>query len=1019
MHENVDSQTKPANDSDDMTAFVAMNQSQAYEQWITTHPSQLLMLCAEFGMGRTTLLGKVSAACAMRQIPYKYMDFFGMSAADTLSSMNELQRWSRRKKKRKRNDEPRSVLACDNVPIGDESDVEHLANILRRMVSGGHSIVMATLPEGELLAERFGAAQCLWSCDLRVQRQAEATDDLLFEEYTQGIPLLANAYSKIEPDGRDSIATDPRYQAPYISVVESCVYSNMMGEEKRLRCAMLLLGMGTYGELKTIMGNIDEVLWRLTPRDCLLFGVDVTRGTFSCVGSQSLDCLNVAYASLSQMVRPWPALVARVAQLLANRGDLSRAAIVSLMCTDEERRCAIGLRWGSRMIDVGEVTVVADALELAHTQGYVDLVGRNEAESVLGALLDKHPKPVCLPPEEDGEQTLLRHARLALRCRDMARGKAVEEGLEARASDDAHALAIITFARSFRLLVSGKLCDSYELLLNRTMRREGSTISYGLTEMNYELCSLLLGIVPNSMDVESMRKTMLFFERAGLPQLNVYFDACIEAGSLLSGRLRHEGRLEVALQRSTRFGNNLWRGMLLIAMGVSDMRIGAYTRAHVRFEQAETTLSTIQAAHKALLRIALLLHCAVRAQLGERISRSDFGRCRGISKLHDEVVAMLASAVMKERPRRFSLSGGWGTTSRSREVHWLVNVLSNDCGSVSKQFRKVVPTSWLDAQTRIAGDVDEFYEAFAAPEDSSSSAQTVESVGVEVRKMASTHRVTVRMLGGFEVYVDGSIVPTSRLEQRRAKALLALLTALPGHVARRYEIMESVWPSHDYDSANKCVYSATSALRAEIGTLLGDAKGTPLILANKAQGTVSLNMGVFGTDVDLFEEAARRILDMDELGRQTIALCREIEDIYRGDLFVPPTDGMGLMGARARELRSLYVDAMIVGARAAVSLGMKTMACRFAHKAFDADDLREDGMRTLVTALCSAGRHVEAQKAFERFVGRVVDFTRQPPSRRLREDVEALLKDSAKTEARRPSRTGRQAQPGQLSLALD
>ena len=131
-----------------------------------------------------------------------------------------------------------------------------------------------------------------------------------------------------------------------------------------------------------------------------------------------------------------------------------------------------------------------------------------------------------------------------------------------------------------------------------------------------------------------------------------------------------------------------------------------------------------------------------------------------------------------------------------------------------------------------------------------------------------------------------------------------------------------------------------------------------------------------------------------------VSLCRDVEELYKGDFIVPSTDGAGIMLARATELRTLFADAMIAGSEAALGLGMRTLACRFARKAYDADSMREDAIRTLVTALCGAGRHIEARRYYDRYVSRVVKSARRPPSRRLREVVEDLLsgvsyKDSA------------------------
>ena len=223
------------------------------------------------------------------------------------------------------------------------------------------------------------------------------------------------------------------------------------------------------------------------------------------------------------------------------------------------------------------------------------------------------------------------------------------------------------------------------------------------------------------------------------------------------------------------------------------------------------------------------------------------------------------------------------------------------------------------------------------------------------------------------------------------RILIALLACLPGHAAKRFTIMESVWPEHDYETALRCVYSATSVLRAEICGLLKGVSGTDVVASNKSERTVLLKMDMVSCDVDAFEEKARSVLDGMENERLMVTLCRGVEDLYKGDLFVPPTDGAGVMESRARELRELFADAMVAGAQAAVRTEQPIVACRFARKAHETDPMREDAVRVLLVALCGAGRQVEAEQVYEQYVSHVVDVTRRPPSRSLRKVVGSLL----------------------------
>lgn len=988
-------------------------------QSVVNVASRVVLVCAEFGMGRTWLLSQVVLRAGRQSVPVRYDDFASMEFDESLELLKDIRRWCRRQEAESAEAKSRAVIACDNISVGDEADIDSFVRIVRGIAATGHSVILAGLPELELFAERIGDACCLWSCDLRTPRPESKDDALLYDKYAQGIPLLTRALEKVDASSYGDVAADPTFQLPYLSVVESCLYERMMSEERQVRCAMLLLGSGNKKELEEVVGGMDDMVWRSISRDSPLFGVNIARDTFCCVGAHSMTCLNVAYSVLSEWVKPWPWLVERLVQVLASRSEFARAAIVSALCTDAEMRCSTALQWGTRMIDAGEIGVVEDALEEARSSDLTHVEGYWESHCTLAALLgSRDAVPGGIASELVASEAGGSHARLALWCRSLVDGTNAHAAPSEWDESDEIAASLNDHGRALGLLFGGFLRPAYKLLLKSASRLEDSTISAALVSMDYVLCSLLLGIVPNKVDTEAFRSAMNLFEDLGLTTLLVLCECCLEAGSLLAGRLPHAESLEVGLRRVEAAGNALLRGVLLLANAISDMRVGALTRAHVRLGQAEGLLEAASAHGAAMLKVTKIIHFAVKAQLGERVIKADFKSCKGVSKLYDDVVDMLSMAVGREKPRRVKVAGGWSAAGRLREIHWIVNVLANDCGTVSKRFRRTIPLTWVNAQSRVAGDVDAFVGTFRAKRADHALPEVREQgeKGDQGAALGGTHQIMVRLLGGFEVYVEGVLVPGNRLEKRRSKSLLALLAALPGHSAKRYIIMETIWPTYDYESANKCVYSATSTLRTELGSLLDEQPDMPLIIANKAQGALSLNGALFATDVDVFEGKARQLLDLNGGGREAIDLCREIEEVYAGDLFVPPTDGMGIMSARSRELRSLFADAMIAGARAAMGLDMKTLACRFAHRAFEADDLREEGVRLLVNALCAAGRRVEAQRSYERFVGRVVDVTQRPPSHNLIREVEALLREPAEGEHHAAHRELRQLT---LPLGMD
>ncbi|MGY1602172.1 ATP-binding protein [Geodermatophilus sp. SYSU D00815] len=109
-------------------------------------------------------------------------------------------------------------------------------------------------------------------------------------------------------------------------------------------------------------------------------------------------------------------------------------------------------------------------------------------------------------------------------------------------------------------------------------------------------------------------------------------------------------------------------------------------------------------------------------------------------------------------------------------------------------------------------------------------------------------RVAVRLLGGFDVVVDGRPVPAEDWRRRSAAALVKLLALAPGHRLRREQVLDALWPDLLVDEAlprlHKAAHYARGALGARDSVVLAD---DAVALFPAAEVTV---------DVEEFERAA-------------------------------------------------------------------------------------------------------------------------------------------------------------------
>ena len=177
-------------------------------------------------------------------------------------------------------------------------------------------------------------------------------------------------------------------------------------------------------------------------------------------------------------------------------------------------------------------------------------------------------------------------------------------------------------------------------------------------------------------------------------------------------------------------------------------------------------------------------------------------------------------------------------------------------------------------------------------------------------------------------------------------------------LAKRFQLVEQVWPDCDYVSGFNKAYQTTSALRAVVADI---DRGVELIVASRTSGEISVNMGIVDCDVSEFRREAREAVDSEDAER-SLECARAAERLYAGDLYVPPSDGTGFVAAMRAELRCLYVDAMIEGSVAALALGHDRSAARLAGNAVLVDNMREDAVTALVRALRACGRGPEAQR---------------------------------------------------------
>ncbi len=132
-------------------------------------------------------------------------------------------------------------------------------------------------------------------------------------------------------------------------------------------------------------------------------------------------------------------------------------------------------------------------------------------------------------------------------------------------------------------------------------------------------------------------------------------------------------------------------------------------------------------------------------------------------------------------------------------------------------------------------------------------------------------RVDVRLLGGFEVLVDGVPPPDGAWARQAPAALVKLLALSPGHRLRREQVIDALWPDLLLDRAAPRLHKAAHYARAALGAADGLVlSGDTVALFPKAELHV---------DVEQFDAAVEAARASGAAGP-----AAEAVELHRGEL---------------------------------------------------------------------------------------------------------------------------------------
>lgn len=216
-------------------------------------------------------------------------------------------------------------------------------------------------------------------------------------------------------------------------------------------------------------------------------------------------------------------------------------------------------------------------------------------------------------------------------------------------------------------------------------------------------------------------------------------------------------------------------------------------------------------------------------------------------------------------------------------------------------------------------------------------------------------QVRVKLLGGFDVRVDGVAVPAGAWRLGKARSLLKLLALAEGHRMHRDAVVEALWPDLRAAAATNNLHQTLHSARRALAV----AGATPDVLRLR-DGVVTLCPEcVLGTDVQDLEAALDKALAADDSDLLLDVAARCAEGLLPEDRYED------WAGRYQDHIADLWRTAVLAAAAGLIAQGKAYEAASALELVAEARATDEEVHRALMLAYDGAGRRWDAVAAYE------------------------------------------------------
>lgn len=963
----------------ELESCVLMTRSEAVEIWtsLMNSNSRIVFVTGDTGVGKTHFLACIEAYEKSIGARVRHASLNGCKESELATRFGRFARETVRACE----GSTRMTVCIDEMPVADEGSYGRVAKGVLKMADAGCRLLISVRPECEGLMDALRGASVIDPARL-IARPVNGEMHAL----TNLLPKLNVALRSDAVAFGGRLCRGTAFVRAVRDVVSSSLRNSLADEDVELRLVMMLLGKGTFDDVVRICRHADGDDFELLEREAPFFGVSNLDSNFRVAALSDDDILRECLSELAEACLRFSDAAFGAAKVLGKRGQYRRMGLVLGLMGDTPETARAVVRSGANLVCAGNVDLVARSTRLlgngsasSEPACLINTLAVAEVSARREEVLGLRESCANLSRLKQSEKSMLRHAAMLGVCRDIFARSPVLEVEKDPNLDDEQICTMIDHLAAMRKIIDGKFTDCFDSILDNPSRKIPNGIPSSLLADDFVICEALLGETPIRQQDPAILDAGRTLVESGSGRLAALHSGMLSALRILMGRVTVFPDVEQIVTRLHETGDSIPEAVFLCAAAVADLRLKAYARASVRARRAaglarDASASYVEAA-------ARLLADAVVAATGEEIGDAFEPAPANVTPEVGMLVdlrRMLGQASRSETdyPTRLDTLA---RASCSREVLWALNVLMNDCGLASQNFRDLMPVNWRNFAT-------------ASLETVSDSEVTEEDLTMEDaaprEKEPKEKPVRIRILGTFSVSIDGRELPIKALGARRGRNLVFALALVRGHSLSKRDAIEMIWGDYDYDTGNQKIYESVCMARKALRV---GGEDESFILTGRGSGRISLDMSKVSVDVDDFEKCATTALANDGLDKSVMALASKARAVYSGGVAEAFDDPSGTSTARIEALVQLHADAMAAGAQAALREGKAYLSSQFSREALEDDCMREDAVISHVMALGVLGRTAEITAAYRQYRDVLLRELHITPSKTVRQGVDEAL----------------------------